>query len=171
MSFILIQAIGGIGYTTLVASYFKKEKKEILFLQIVAYVFFTIHYYMLSGITGAICNAIGLVALFGIYLSEKYKWKNKDLIAWISVGLINIVNIATFQNVYSIFPMIASSIVIISFLMEDEDYIRGIGLIAAVCWLIYAIVYKSYIAIIFEVITLIGTLIAYAKNTSNPKVV
>lgn len=170
MSFILIQAIGGIGYATLLASYFKKEKKEILFLQIIAYVMFTIHYYLLSGITGAICNAIGLVALFGIYLYEKFKWKNKDLIAWISVGLINIVNIATFQNVYSIFPMIASSIVIISFLMEDEDYIRGIGLIAAVCWLIYAIAYKSYIAIVFEVITLIGTLIAYAKNTSNPKV-
>ena len=58
----------------------------------------------------------------------------------------------------------------ISFLMENEDYIRGIGLISAVCWLIYAIVYKSYISIVFEVVTLIGTGIAYIKNTSNPEI-
>lgn len=170
MSFILTQIIGGIGYATLAASYFKKEKREILYMQIIAYIMFTIHYYLLSGITGAICNAIGLFALLVIYVFEKNKWKNKNIFAWISIGLIIIINIATFQNVFSIFPMIASSIVIISFLMDNEDYIRGIGLISAVCWLIYAIVYKSYISIVFEVITLIGTLIAYVKNTSNPKI-
>ena len=169
MNFILIQFIGGIGYATLATSYFKKEKRQILFMQIIAYIMFTIHYYLLSGITGAICNAIGLFALLIIYLFEKYKWKYKNVIAWILVGILLIINIATFQNIFSIFPMIASTIVIISFLMDDEDWIRGIGLISAVCWLIYAITYKSYIAIVFEVITLIGTIIAFIKNTSNPK--
>ena len=70
---------------------------------------------------------------------------------------------------FSIFPMIAATIVIVSFLMNNEDYIRGMGLISAVCWLIYAIAYKSYISIVFEVLTLIGTLIAFAKNTKNPE--
>ena len=65
--------------------------------------------------------------------------------------------------------MIASIIVILSFLMDNEDYIRGFGLISAICWLIYAIVYKSYISILFEIITLIGTLIAFEKNTTNPE--
>ena len=170
MNFILIQAIGGIGYATLAASYFKKEKRQILFMQIIAYIMFTIHYYLLSGITGAICNAIGLLALIVIYLFEKYEWKHKNYIAWIFVILLLTINIATFQNIFSIFPMIASIIVIISFLLDNEDYIRGVGLIAAVCWLIYAIAYKSYIAIVFEVITLIGTTIAFIKNTSNPKI-
>ena len=170
MNPILIQFIGGIGYATLAASYFKKEKKQILFMQIIAYIMFTIHYYLLNGITGAICNVIGLFALLIIYLFEKYKWKHKDSIAWICVGLLFIINIVTFQNVFSIFPIMASTIVIISFLMDNEDYIRGIGLISAVCWLIYAIAYKSYIAIVFEVMTLVGTIIAYIKNTSNLKV-
>ena len=53
---------------------------------------------------------------------------------------------------------------IFSFLLNSENHIRGIGLICAVCWLIYAIAYKSYIAIIFEVITLIGTIVAFIKN-------
>ena len=134
-------------------------------MHIVAYVMFTIHYYLLSGITGAICNAIGLLALLAIYIIEKQNWKNKNLVAFVFIFIICIINIATFQNVFSIFPMIASIIVIVSFLMDNENYIRVIGLISAVCWLIYAIVYKSYISIGFEVFTIIGTLIALAKNT------
>lgn len=167
---IFIQFVGSIGYALLTASYFKKEKRKILYMQIIAYIMFTIHYYLLSGITGAICNAIGLFALIAIYLCEKYQWKFKNFFAWLFVGLLLIISIATFQNVFSIFPMVASIIVILSFLMENEDYIRGIGLISAVCWLVYAIVYKSYVAIIFEVVTLIGTIIAFIKNTSNPNI-
>lgn len=165
MNFIFIQLIGAIGYGILAYSYFKKEKKQILFMQIIAYIMFTIHYYLLNGITGAICNLIGLFALVTIYLFDKNKWKNKNYIGMLFVIILIAINIATFQNVYSIFPMIASVIVIISFLMDNEDTIRGIGVIAAVCWLIYAIVYKSYIAIAFEIVTLIGVAVAYIKNT------
>lgn len=169
MKFILTQLIGAIAFFTLAGSYYKKEKKKILFMHIIAYIMFTIHYYLLSGLTGTICNVIGLLALLSIYVIEKYNWKNKNLIACIFIILIFIINIATFQNIFSIFPIIASTIVIVSFLMDNEDYIRGIGLISAVCWLIYAIAYKSYISIVFETLTLIGTLVAFAKNTTNPE--
>ena len=170
MEFLLIQLIGGIGYAVLTASYYKKEKNKILFMQIISYLMFSIHYYLLSGITGAICNCIGLFSLLIIYIFEKYKWKNKNLIVYLLIVLLLIINIQTFQNIYSIFPMIASIIAIMSFLLNNEDYIRGIGLISAVCWLIYAIVYKSYISIVFEIITLVGVIIAFIKNTSNPKI-
>ncbi len=161
---LLVQTIGAIGYITIALSYFKKKKREILFMQIVAYVFFTIHYYLLNGITGAICNFIGLVSLLTIYLFEKYNIKNKTILSIFFIALLLIINISTFQNFFSIFPMFASTIVIISFLKDDENFIRIIGVISAVCWLIYAIVYKSYIAIIFEVLTLINVCIALYKN-------
>lgn len=163
-AFILIQAIGAIGYSTLALSYFNKEKKQILFMQIIAYIFFTVHYYLLNGVTGAICNFIGLLALIAIYLFDKYKLKNKILVSSIFIALLFIINIVTFQNFFSIFPLIASIIVIISFLDDDENSIRWIGILSAICWLIYAIVYKSYIAIVFEVITLINVGIAFFKN-------
>ena len=161
---LLIQAIGAIGYSTLAFSYFKKEKKQILFIQIIAYIFFTIHYYLLNGITGAICNLIGLFSLITIYFFEMYKLKNKLLVSMFFMFLLLIINILTFQNAFSIFPMIASVIVIISFLEDSERIIRGIGVIAAICWLIYAIAYKSYIAVVFEVITLINVCIAFFNN-------
>ena len=161
---LIVQIIGAIGYTTLALSYFKKEKKQILFMQIISYIFFTIHYYLLNGITGAICNLIGLFALVTIYLFEKYKLKSKIYVSILFMILLIGINIMTFQNIYSIFPLVASVIVIISFLEDDENTIRWIGVLAAICWLLYAIVYKSYIAIVFEVITCINVTIALMKN-------
>ena len=83
--------------------------------------------------------------------------------------LMLVANIVTFQNIFSIFPMVASVIAIVSFLRKSENDIRGIGILVAICWLIYAIVYKSYISIIFEAITLIDVVIAFLKNLKNKK--
>ncbi len=168
MYFYLTQAIGALGYSILSISYYKKEKHKILFMQIIAYVLFAIHYYMLSGITGAVCNIIGLIALVGIYLSDKYKSNNKkSLIAFIIVLMLIITLYTAFINkeIFAIFPIIASVSVIISFLTNNEDTIRMIGVLAAVCWLIYARICGSYVAIVFEIITLLFTLIALVKNS------
>ena len=160
----LIQAIGAIGYITLALSYFKEEKNKILFMQIISYIFFTIHYYLLSGITGAICNLIGLFALVTIYIFDKYKLKNKYIVSMLFVAVLLIINLLTFQNVFSIFPMLASVIVIVSFIDDRENVIRWIGVIAAICWLFYAIAYKSYVAIVFEVLTLLNVCVSLIKN-------
>lgn len=169
MNILLVQFIGAIGYTLLALSYFKKEKREILFIQIISYIMFTIHYYLLSGLTGAICNFVGLLSLITIYIFDKYKLKNKKLMGILFIIAIIVINIINFQNMYSIFPMIASVIVIISFITDNEEAIREIGVMAAVCWLIYAIVYKSYVAIVFEVLTLLGVCAAVIKNSKNKK--
>ena len=78
-----------------------------------------------------------------------------------------IINLLTFQNVFTIFPMLASVIVIVSFIDDRENVIRWIGVIAAVCWLFYAIAYKSYVAIVFEVLTLLNVCVALFKNKKN----
>lgn len=166
---LVTQGMGAIGYGTLALSYFKKEKKQILLMQIIAYIFFTIHYYLLNGITGAICNFIGLFALITIYVFEKYKLKNKIIVSVFFIILLLAINIINFQNFFSIFPMIASIIVIMSFLVDNENIIREIGVVSAVCWLLYAIAYKSYIAIGFEFITLIDVCVAVFKNLSHGK--
>ena len=136
---------------------------------IIAYILFAIHYYLLSGVSGTICNVLGLLSLLSIYIMEKNNWKNKNVITFLFIVLIFGINIVIFQNIFSIFPMVASIIAIISFMMDKEKTIRGLGLISAVCWLIYAIAYKSYISILFEVFAVIGTLIAFVKNTETPQ--
>ena len=164
MNMFLIQLIGGIAYFLLAISYFKKDKSGILFMQIFAYLGFMIHYYLLDGKTAVICNGIGLLVLLIIYIFEKKKiYKNKLLIV-ITIPSLVIISALTYQNIFSIFPIIASIISMISFLTNNENLIRFIGIISAICWGIYAIVYKSYISIGFEIFTITTTTIAFIKN-------
>ena len=70
----------------------------------------------------------------------------------------------SYENLFSLFPVFACLLTFNSFLSKDENKIRFIGIISAACWLIYAIIHVSYSAIVFEVITVIATIVAYLKN-------
>ena len=164
MSKLLIQFIGGIGYFLLALSYFKEKKSSILFMQIFAYIFFSIHYYLLNAITGTMCNILGLIVITVIYLVEtKQKNKQKKILVIGMIPILMIISLLTYENIYSLFPIIALICSLVSFLADNENTIRGIGIISAIGWLIYAIIYKSYVAIIFEVLTVLSTTIAFIK--------
>ena len=164
MNDFIIQLIGVIAYAILAFSYFKKEKKEILFLQIYSTIAFSIHYYLLSGITGTICNLISLLIIIIIYFFEKKEGKNKKLLVFSTIPLLILISLFTYENIYSLFPIIASTVVLISFVLSNENTIRISGIISALCWLIYAAIYKSYAGVFFEGISMITTFIAFLKN-------
>ena len=166
MKFIIIQVIGAVAFTLLSISYYKKEKEKILFYQILAYIVFTIHYYMLGGLTGAMCNLLGLISLVIIYLFDKFKCNkdNKKLLIYSIIPFLIVISLITFENIYSLFPILASVIAIASFVSDNENKIRQMGIIVNFCWLVYAIVYKSYISIFFEIFTFIATVVAFMRN-------
>ena len=170
MNDFIIQLIGFIAYFLLGISYFMKDKKSILLIQIFAYIGFMIHYYLLGGKTGTICNLIGLLVLIVIYIFSKNKNNNKNkILVMITIPSLVIISILTYQNIYSLFPIMATTISILSFLSDDENKIRFIGIISALLWFVYAIVYKSYAAFAFEVFTIATTTISFIKNKKNKK--
>ena len=163
MNFMIAQILGAIGYSLLAYSYFKKNKKEILFIQILAYIGFTTHYFLLNAITGTICNILGFIAIILIYFFSKDESKKKLLIM-ILIPILIAMSYFSYENIFSLFPVFACLITFISFLSKDENRIRLAGIIAAICWLVYAFIYMSYSAIIFEIIIIISTCIAFIKN-------
>ena len=166
MKFILAQFLGAIGYSLLALSYFKKEKKEILYVQILAYIGFTTHYFLLEALTGTVCNILGFIALILIYLLSEDKKKKKSLVI-ILIPILIVMSYLSYENIFSIFPVFGCLMTFNSFLSNSTNRIRFLGIISALCWLVYAIVYVSYSAIIFEIIIVIATTIAYFKNYSS----
>ena len=110
MNDFIIQAIGGIAYLLLALSYYKKDKAEILLMQIFAYLGFMIHYYLLDGMTAVICNLMGLLVFLIIYIFEKKKSNRNKLLIVITIPILITISVLTYQNIYSIFPIIASVI-------------------------------------------------------------
>lgn len=163
MKEIIVQLIGASAFIFLIWSYYKKEKIQILFMQILASIIFTIHYYFLSGITGAICNFMNAVILLLIYLFEK-KEKKKIFLLFTIIPILIFIYYISWENIFSIFPLIAITLACVSFLSKNENTIRIIGIINCVCWIVYGSIYLSYPAIIFNAITVITTAIALIKN-------
>ena len=164
MNNLIIQLIGVIAYAILAFSYFKKKKKDILFIQIFSTIAFAIHYYLLGGVTATVCNLISLLIIIIIYIFEKNNRNSKKILVLSTIPLLVLIALFTYKNIFSIFPIIASSIVLISFIISNEDVIRISGIISALCWIIYAIIYKSYAGIIFEAFSMFSTSIAFVKN-------
>ena len=163
MIFIISQVLAAVGYSLLAYSFFKKQKMQILFIQILAYIGFTTHYALLGALTGTVCNIIGFIALIIIYFFSD-DIKRKRLLVLILVPLLIVMSILSYENIFSLFPVMACLITFITFLSKDENKIRFVGIISAAFWLIYAIIHMSYSAIIFEAATVISTVIAYVKN-------
>ena len=102
-----------------------------------------------------------------IYLYEKRGRKNKKLLISALLIVLIIISIISWENIYSMFPITASIIMLFAFLLDNEKNIRIIGVISNILWTIYGIIYRSYSAMIFEVFSVIGTLIAVYKNRDN----
>lgn len=160
---IIVQLIGAIAFLFLIWSYQKKKKVEILVLQIISAIIFSIHYYFLNAATAVFCNIINCIVFLLIYFYEK-KNKNKLSLFVIMIPLLIIISLISWDGISSILPIIASIIVLIGFLLNNENDIRLIGIISSLCWLIYGLIYISYSAIIFNAVTIITTSLAIKKH-------
>jgi hypothetical protein len=159
---ILIQAIGLIAFIIVALSYWQKEKANILVLQIISYVVYAIHYYLLGGISGAIINIAGTIGLIVIYYKDKKNIKNKWLL-FLIILLYSFFWAFTYEDVFSILPLIASLPLIIVLWQNKSFYIRVVGLIGTISWIIYSFHIGSYIGVITATIFLISTSLAIYK--------
>ncbi len=170
LSSITIQLIGALGYFFLANSYFNKEKGKLLIVQIVSNFLLSVHFFLLAGIGGAICNMVCIFADIVIYFHDKYIGRRKVLLASLLIVFLLVTFFATLHlsnetfTYKELIPIFATSMIIISLVTDSKNIIRLIGLIAAVCWLVYGIIFQSYAGIAFEVIIITSTIASYIRE-------
>ena len=163
MSELVAQAVGVVAYIILMCSYQMRKKPQILFMQVISSIAFAVHFYLLGGMSAVLCNTISVFVLVLIFYFEKKKYK-KTILIIIMTPLLLAIAFLTYENLYSILPIISSLLILVSFLLNDENKIRVIGVVGNTLWLIYGIIYKSYPAMLFETLTIITTIFAIIKN-------
>ena len=77
-----IQLIGILSFCILVLSFYKKETVTILTYQITSNFAYTVHYFLLGGISGAFCSLIGIIRNLVLI-----KFNNKKIIIPIFIFL------------------------------------------------------------------------------------
>lgn len=156
---IYIQLIGLLAFCILVLSYYKKKPITILMYQITSNFAYAVHYFLLGGISGAFNCVISIIRNI-VLIKVK---NNKVLISLLFIGLYLLVTVIFYENIYSVFPMLANSIYLLLIMKNSRKSILIGGIFDAFFWLIYSIFVFSYVGIVTEGILIVSNTVQLIK--------
>ena len=153
-----IQLIGLLGFCILVLSFYKKETKTILMYQVTSNFAYAVHYFLLGGLSGAFCSLIGILRNLVLIRC------NNKIIIPIFISLYLLVTIIFYENIYSIFPMIANSVYLITLTYKSKKLLLKGAIISSVLWILYSLFISSYVTIVTELILIVSNAIQIIKK-------
>ena len=108
--YIISQIIGFIAFVISLIAYHRKEKEKIFKTMIVGNVLDIFHYLLLGAYSGCFTKVMALIRNEIIVIKDKYKRINNNFVLIILVILYIMVGMLTYQNIYSVLPIIAAMI-------------------------------------------------------------
>lgn len=163
----LIQTIGIVAFILFVYSLQKKDKKEILFYQLLANILYAIQYISLGAYIAGILNVVTVTRCFIYYKYEKDKKEIPLFILITYILIIILVSIFTVDSYISILPSIINIIYILSTWQKDTKVLRLSFIVAAILWIYYNLTVGAYTAIIGNIFEIIS--VSYACIKLNRK--
>ena len=162
MKNLAIQAIGFIGLFFVALSFQNKQRKGILLFQMLASVFYVIHFLLLGALTGFIMNLISIARCYVFYNKEK-EWASKKIWLYFFMVLATLGAVFTWKNSFSILPMIGMCVGTASFWMNNPKHIRLLILISPPCWFTYNLISGSIAGMITEIFSLTSVVIGIIR--------
>ncbi len=154
----VILAMLGLG-----ATYLVKDKKTIMFLCVLYTLFYGLEYLLLDAYSGLSMCVVNVIRNIWFYINANLKKKN-SIIVLIVLSIITIVfGIFSFNNIFSVLPIIATLIYTYSVWQDDTKLYRYLAFPCSLCWMTYNISCRSLFGVIAECILIIFEIIGVIK--------
>lgn len=168
--FILAQIMGFIALILTVISVQFKTKEKIVMCMTIANIVVAIQYFLLNAITGTVIAIINAIRCIVFYYYKKKNMK-PSLIILIVFELFAIISgIYTWQNIWSIVPIIVTIIYTYGLWQDNVTVIRIASGIAGLGWTIYNLVVMAYVGAIQEMSQLISAIVSIFKSKEKSNV-
>ena len=163
-------------YLFICITYFLKDRRKILIINIGAYVFQILSFILLNGLTGVAMTCVYIVRNTFFAIDERNRKNNtlnkRDyIILSVFIIIIIILSILTYNGLGSLLSVLAAILSTIAFWQKNTKYYKLLGIPISLSWLGYFIFLKSILAIILESILFIcatsGYLIEKRKGDKN----
>lgn len=169
--YIISQVITILYFAVLSLSYLLKDRNKILIANFAAHIGQTIAMAMLNGYTGAAMSLIMILRDLTLIIQEAKKSKGKEinkkidiLILIITILLIVVLTIFTYNGPLSLLSVVATLITTFALWQKDVKAYKLLGIIASILWLAYNIFIISIMGIVLESILLICSIVGYFKQ-------
>ena len=155
-------------YACLCSTYFLRNRKKILSLNIFAHVIQAVSFLLLGGLTGVAMNAIYIARDIYLVTDEKNNKRDVRILICFILAII-ILTIFTYNGLVSLLSVIATIISTFAVWQKSTKVYKILGTPVSIAWLGYNISLKSIFAIILEGILLISTIIGYTLEKIKSK--
>lgn len=157
MSFLNIfwfaQLIGLVALIYQLASFYGTTRKRLLVRQIIASIFFVLHFLLLEAYIGAAAN---LIIIFRNFVfeekDEKRKWASNSL--WLLFFILILISISfySWKGLISLLPILSTIMGTYARWSGHPDKIRAFSLLSTALWIPYNLFVGSIIGVITQVI-------------------
>ena len=158
---VIAEVIGIIGIICSILSFQCSQRKNVMLFQVLASLMFCTQLFLVGAVTGACLDSINFFR--SLFFSIDKKWLALFILLLLAAG------IATWQNAYSILPMIGSLLSTVALWMKTSKKIRLISFFSGPCWLIYNVVNGAYSAAVNELIAMTSIVIGILRHDIKKK--
>lgn len=161
--FLLAQLFGIMAVIFNIITVHFKTKEKILICNIFSNLIVAIQFFLLNAITGGIISLINVLRCIIFYYFKKKNKKPSLLLLIIFELIVVISGIISFQNIWSIIPIIATLTYTYGLWQDDVKTIKYISAIIGFEWSIYDLIVKAYVGFVQGIIQFISSVIAIIK--------
>ena len=160
---IAAQIVGLAGIVCSLLSFQQKERKHVMLFQMTSSALFCIQLFMVGAITGGCVDSISFVRT-AVFSQNDKKWASSPI--WLGVFIVAMIatGILTWQDGWSILPIIGSILSTIALWMKKSSHIRIISLFVGPCWLIYNLIHGAYTGALNEVLAMTSIVIGMVRH-------
>ena len=168
MNVYIAQIFGILAIACAVISLQFKKKTKMMFLQMVANVFYAIQYLVLHAYTAV---ATSLVTVLRCILFNKYDKARKKIpkkLSWFLIVIVLIIGVFSYDGYLSLIPLVTSISYIVGASIKSAKTYKIVFGICAVLWFYYNFKVGAFISTlgnIFEIISTIIALLRYKKKS------
>ena len=173
-AYTISQLLTVILYGLLCLTYIERSRKQILVTNLLSHFVEVGIFVLLKGYTG-LAMIVFYIFRDNFLLIDSKNQNNKKItrrdvhILIILLLFVMFLSILSYENVYSMFPILATVASTIAIWQKNTRIYRFLGIICSTFWLIYHISLHSIIAIILESVLLITTIFGYIAELKRTK--
>ena len=160
---IIIQIIGVCAMASCAVCFQAKKRGRILVFQILANLFWVVHFLLLKAYTGTLLCALSAIRC-GVYYFLEGRQK---YLVFSAVGVFciisTVISILTYEGYLSLLALVGTLLQCVSFAVSKPNTIRVISLCASPFWFTYDILSLSYTGAVNEIISVISMIVGLIR--------
>lgn len=163
LMFYLAQGIGFIAIAVSFFIYLQNSRRKMLICKLITDVLWVLHHVFISSHTAAMIASVSVFREL-VFSADRKKWARNKIWLLVFSALSVSAGVLTWSDVYSIFPPIASILLVAAFWNKNKVFTRIFGFISSVCMFVYGWHYYSVPTIVNEVLMQFSIIIAVIRE-------